>query len=172
MLDLDTEKQIIDCYVNDGLSVASLAAQFGVGYGRITHCLRKHLGELKQRPYIPNADRGLKSLYSSYTQNATARNYPFELSLEQFKEITQQNCHYCGVEPYQHVWDFTYNGIDRIDNAHGYTLDNVRPCCGICNYAKGKSTEQEFFAWIDRLVTYRMSLQVVWCAQGRKCVAA
>jgi hypothetical protein len=28
------------------------------------------------------------------------------------------------------------NGIDRYDNKKGYILENIRPCCGECNYMK------------------------------------
>lgn len=51
--------------------------------------------------------------------------------------------------------DYVYNGIDRVDNTKGYTIDNVVPCCGICNMAKGKLNQQEFQNWIKRVYKYR-----------------
>jgi len=39
-----------------------------------------------------------------------------------------------------------YNGIDRVDPKRGYTSDNVVPCCRHCNWVKGASTLDEFYA--------------------------
>lgn len=44
-----------------------------------------------------------------------------------------------------------YNGIDRIDNQKGYSLDNVVACCRICNNAKSDMTVHEFHSWIMRI---------------------
>ena len=46
------------------------------------------------------------------------------------------------------------NGIDRFDNTIGYELHNCVPCCGFCNFAKGKHTYQEFKNWIKDLVSF------------------
>ena len=50
--------------------------------------------------------------------------------------------------------DFTYNGIDRVDNALGYTTGNVVPCCKQCNHAKSDMPYADFMAWIARLTEY------------------
>ena len=44
-----------------------------------------------------------------------------------------------------------YSGIDRIDNAAGYTEGNVVACCRICNRAKETLSVQEFAEWASRL---------------------
>jgi hypothetical protein len=44
----------------------------------------------------------------------------------------QKPCHYCGAELPLHIV-----GLDRVDNARGYTRDNIVPCCALCNDAKG-----------------------------------
>ena len=46
---------------------------------------------------------------------------------------------------------YIYNGIDRIDNNKGYTIDNIVPCCHICNQAKSSFTLQEFQDWIEKV---------------------
>lgn len=43
-----------------------------------------------------------------------------------------QPCYYCG-----HPLNETGIGLDRLDSDRGYVLDNVVPCCGTCNMAKG-----------------------------------
>jgi hypothetical protein len=52
---------------------------------------------------------------------------------------------------------YTHNGIDRRDNAKGYTIDNCLPCCENCNYIKRDIPYEDFMAWLDRIVRYRGS---------------
>jgi len=93
------------------------------------------------------------------------------LTFEQFLELSQQNCFYCGKEPSnttnyysyksannryskerQLLGNFTYNGLDRIDSNKLHNLDNVVPCCLPCNKAKLDRNINDFIKWID--VTY------------------
>ena len=89
-----------------------------------------------------------------------------DLSFEQFLELSQQNCFYCGCYPANghngytrshkkkyseaRIRDgyFQYNGLDRVDNTRGHDKDNVVPCCEPCNKAKLTRTQQAFFVWI------------------------
>lgn len=93
-----------------------------------------------------------RSKYHSYRNNAKNRNYSFEITFEQFYEITQQDCVYCGASPSNKHKDarytntFTYNGIDRRDNTVGYKIENCYPCCIRCNYAKSDMTHDEYIA--------------------------
>lgn len=103
----------------------------------------------------------MRSLLCSYKRNAKRRGFTYNLTEEQFKEITQQDCYYCGIEPKQ-ITDYNkrngqyvYNGIDRIDNTKGYVIDNVVPCCGMCNRIKGKLSSVEFLDWLDRVIGKR-----------------
>ncbi len=59
--------------------------------------------------------------------------------------------------------DFVYNGIDRLDNALGYTLDNCVPCCKRCNQAKNNMGLKEFRAWLVR--AYKHTIET----GGNKC---
>src|SRR5260221_440604 len=152
----DQEDQIIDCYVNKELSINAISKQFDMPPGSINRLLKNRSGKLRQPTYTPNPERGARDLYKNYRNGAIARGYSLDITFEYFKCITQQDCFYCGIEPKQSIWDYIYNGIDRIDNALGYTPDNSRPCCRTCNVAKRNLTEQEFYAWIDRLVAYRL----------------
>jgi hypothetical protein len=47
--------------------------------------------------------------------------------------------------------NYIYNGIDRIDNSKGHTIDNIVPCCKYCNFAKSNLNIKEFYEWIDRV---------------------
>ena len=37
------------------------------------------------------------------------------------------------------------NGVDRVDNTKGYSVDNSVPCCKFCNTAKHTMSEGDFF---------------------------
>jgi len=111
---------------------------------------------------LPIGIAAMNSLIASYKYEAKKRGYDWNLTKKQFKKITQQNCYYCGIRPNQSCLsknpqcngDYIHNGIDRVDNTKGYTIDNVVPCCGICNMAKGKQTQEEFLNWIRRIYKY------------------
>lgn len=117
---------------------------------------------------LPGNKAAFNRVFKAY-QGACAkdRGHRWELTEEQFKQITGQPCHYCGVEPntvevprrkkaevlLEHC--FIYNGIDRVDNSGDYSPDNVVPCCSVCNGAKKAMTYNEFIAWLDRIVEFR-----------------
>lgn len=118
----------------------------------------------------PKGYSGLLELFRSYKINcAKRRNRGFNLSSEEFREITSSPCHYCGVLPYKLVrgntpsackhlndWgNYVYNGIDEKVYDGGYTLDNSLPCCEICNLAKRQLSYEEFIMWINRIITFR-----------------
>ena len=89
----------------------------------------------------------INKLFKNYQNSAKIRKHVFNLTFEEFKKLTSSDCYYCNRKPAQikksDYFNYTYNGLDRIDNAKGYVLDNVVPCCKHCNYAKkGMSTEK------------------------------
>lgn len=88
----------------------------------------------------------LNLLFLRYKRKAKNRNYNFTLTKENFEKLTSSNCFYCGKNP-ENVCkqafsngDYIYNGIDRVDNSKGYTIDNCVPCCFKCNSWKGAIT--------------------------------
>jgi hypothetical protein len=99
-------------------------------------------------------------VYDKYKQNARRRGISFNLSMEEFLEITQKNCFYCGCPPSNHenkpqnYGDYVYSGIDRVDNNKPYIKDNVVPCCGDCNHAKFKQTKEQFFSWVEKVYNH------------------
>ena len=103
---------------------------------------------------------GLNYLYNAYRRGAIQRGLSFLLTKQEFNDIITLNCHYCGRKPSQVLFkkgmqqEFIYNGIDRFDNTIGYEVNNVVPCCGFCNFAKGKHTYEEFKNWIKDLIQF------------------
>lgn len=101
----------------------------------------------------------LSQCYNQYKQNARRRGLSFELTTEQFLDITQKDCFYCGTKP-SNIYKptrqtersgsipYTYSGIDRVNNSLGYTLGNTVPCCSRCNWSKKDMTQDEFYDWV------------------------
>ena len=93
----------------------------------------------------------------SYQIHATERGLVWRLSDEEFNTITALNCRYCDAEPQNTsstkdtFGGFVYSGIDRIDSTEGYTVDNVVPCCKVCNWMKSNMTKTEFLNHIQRV---------------------
>jgi hypothetical protein len=54
-------------------------------------------------------------------------------------------------------WDFynakivNTNGIDRVINTVGYTVNNCVPCCFVCNKAKSDRDLDEWNSWLNRI---------------------
>lgn len=109
-------------------------------------------------PRLPVGEAARKRVLRSYRESAQRRGLPWALSERLFDRLTGANCAYCGSPPSRARYAgsnsgvFVYNGIDRIDNARGYSADNVVACCTICNNAKMDMSVGEFKAWIARLV--------------------
>lgn len=106
------------------------------------------------------------AFYRSYKGNAHNRNNMlFDLSLEQAVNMGMQNCTYCGSEPSRLIkvharlktpqGSLRLNGIDRVDNSLGYTVDNCVSCCTICNQAKHTLSKEEWISWLNRIVNFR-----------------
>ena len=71
----------------------------------------------------------------------------FDLSMADFMSFWQKPCFYCGVA-------IETIGLDRIDNSRGYEIDNVVPCCPICNYGKLNRTFDEFIEYCQRMANH------------------
>lgn len=96
----------------------------------------------------------LNILYNNYKRGAIKRGFDFELNINEFEKIIHSNCYYCGIEPKQILnkkgmrEQLIYNGIDRINNDFGYTINNSVPCCKFCNFAKKGFNINEFKEWL------------------------
>lgn len=115
-------------------------------------CLRTAL--LKQRAKSSEAVIS-RAVYNYYKRNASNRNLYWYLSFDEVKHLILQPCFYCGIEEFtvtkSRGHTLKHNGIDRMDNLHGYTPENCVPCCRTCNFAKNNLALDEFMAWIQRI---------------------
>ena len=152
------------CRCDCGNEKVILAPSLVDGTTRSCGCLRKEM--LKDfngragKNALAEGESAFNQLFYAYNKSARERGHYFGLTKEVFRELTQQDCFYCGSPPTVKFHaakgtrgDFIGNGIDRVDNTQGYTPENVRACCKQCNIAKGVLTEADFFAWIKRVAS-------------------
>lgn len=102
-------------------------------------------------------------VYKRYIKGAKKRNLDFSLTFEEFIVIIQKECYYCNdiktsvQKSKNNNGDFSYTGIDRVDNQKGYTIENCAPCCRPCNYMKHKMSLNEFLDKIKTIYKRRIN---------------
>ena len=106
------------------------------------------------------------SLFCQYRHKAKARGLSWNLTFEQFLVLTSSPCHYTGWEPSQvfsqskrhepYIW----NGIDRVVNEKGYTLENCVPCNGDVNKAKLRMSKEKFLNMCSSVVKTQEKTQI------------
>lgn len=141
--------------------------------------IKRHEFKTERRQKDPSTRRyklmpgeeGFNMLVGNYKRNAKRSGREFSLTKEQFKNLVESNCTYCGIEPRQSMFSrnhmtefsrertrFTYNGIDRKNSTLGYSLENSVPCCKQCNAAKTDMPYEEFMNFISRLTAFQRGL--------------
>lgn len=119
-------------------------------------------GHLRGGNVLPDHRAAITLRMSQYKSNAIKMGRVFSLTREQFQKLITGNCVYCGSRPSSIVRargkyqkDFYYNGIDRIDNDVGYTLENSASCCSTCNLMKRGWSVDAFLEHIRKIASYR-----------------
>lgn len=113
---------------------------------------------IKTRTRRGYGEASFRNLYQKYGCGAKSRNIKFDLSEDDFRKFTKQNCFYCNKTPSQigRYKDcnggYIYNGIDRVNNDLGYTMENSVTCCKYCNYMKRELTVEQFFNHIENIL--------------------
>lgn len=110
-------------------------------------------------------EAAFNELLGRYKKQASSRGHSFELTIKEFRDLTESLCFYCGSPPSNKITNngvdnyYVYTGVDRKDNTKGYTIDNVLPCCTVCNRAKNNMPYNSFTAWIDNLIKFNLETQ-------------
>ena len=91
----------------------------------------------------------INNLISIYKSNARKRDVPFDLTYIQFETLVDSECYFCGDTGGNTLRkrgynDYSYTGIDRVDNSVGYLPSNCVSCCSWCNRAKNNGTLSNF----------------------------
>jgi hypothetical protein len=90
--------------------------------------------------------------YHEYMKRATKKGLDFDLSEDKFREILSNPCYLCNKE----CNSTHFNGIDRIDNNKGYIEDNIKSCCGGCNYMKRDYSLEDIFDKFLKIYNYNI----------------
>lgn len=145
------------CDCDCGGTLTTRASSLKVGYTKSCGCLsvdtRHESGKFVP---LPDGIGAMRHVYRNYRYSAKKRGIEFYITYEEATTLFKKRCHYCGNRPSQKVpkdyqGNHVYNGIDRVDNAGPYSIENCVPCCGMCNRAKGKYTVEQFMEWVDRV---------------------
>lgn len=121
-------------------------------------CTRAELG--KQKRDLASIEN---TLFRAYKRGAKDRKYEFSLTNYEFKSLIYSNCIYCGDKPSYKKYFYSYttgkdieyyietNGIDRVDNTKGYTVDNSVTCCKTCNRMKSNISKTLFLDKVRKI---------------------
>jgi hypothetical protein len=150
------------CKCDCGNIVFVSAKKLKSGNTQSCGCLnRERASEMNRLPY---GEAAFNKIEKNYKAHAIKLKVVYELTREQLRENVTKFCHYCGNEPSNvskrktSYGLFVYNGLDRIDNNKGYTLDNIVTCCKKCNKWKGKMTQNEFLEHAERIHNYNYKI--------------
>jgi hypothetical protein len=99
----------------------------------------------KYRGILDKNGKTINGLIWQYKKGASKRRYIWNLTDDYVAKLTLSDCYYCGIEPNP------YNGIDRVNNSKGYTIDNCVSCCKICNFSKRAMSKEDFLDLIKKI---------------------
>jgi hypothetical protein len=160
---------ILKCICNCGVIVETAWQGLRTGGTKSCGCLKKEMGKVRLTGQTwsrkEKGEGGFQTFLRYLKNGAKTRALAYELTDEQVKEISIQNCYYCDTFPNiktttskDHMTEegikhseYIHNGIDRLDNGKGYILNNCVACCTTCNIMKMTLGEQEFYKHIERI---------------------
>lgn len=148
-------KCICDCGNETLVEKAKVKCGETSSCGCVQREMRKGFGKRVSKEL---GEAAFNETYGQYKKGARARGYAFDLTKEQFREISTRPCIYCGEALTQEKvkrdanGTFKYTGIDRYDNTKGYTLDNAVPCCCKCNRIKTDMSIEEMEHRLTKIV--------------------
>ena len=125
--------------------------------GHTTKRACKQCGSDKQAEIIFGKfpDAANNGIYRRYIKSAKARKISFDLDYDFFVQMISRKCFYCKRFPFKVSKEskrgIKYNGIDRLDRKLGYVMDNVKPCCEICNPMKNTLSYNEFIDQVRKI---------------------
>jgi len=119
---------------------------FNIETNKCNICYNKN----KQLNNLRNPRDKIKAKMYDYKKSAKHRNIEFELSDNEFMNMIQTSCYYCG-----NIDNEGCLGIDRIDSSKCYNKDNCVPCCSTCNIMKLNYTKKSFLDKCLSIIEYK-----------------
>lgn len=156
----NSKAAIYECTCKCGNTFLSRARDIKRGKTKSCGCVHKERARLLGLSNKKGkGDSGANVLYSRYKRRSLVRGMEFNLKFDEFKNIITQNCYYCNSEPRELSLSYVtsehgkidFNGVDRLDNNVGYTIENSVPCCSKCNYAKHTNNVTDFIEHIKAI---------------------
>ena len=102
-------------------------------------------------------DVARRHLWKKYLESAKQRGIEMAITFEYATKLFQMDCHYCDDSPktiHQRpgmTTGYVHNGIDRLHNHMGYTIENCVPCCRSCNFIKRNTAIDVWMAFLQRV---------------------
>lgn len=146
--------------------------RLSIGKTKSCGCLKRQISRQtikkaidKRRKYSPDITSA-RRIWQNYCYMDKKTIKTALLNFQDFYQISQKNCYYCGNVPSNNFnlfkfyknsensiknGNFIYNGLDRIDNNKLHTKDNCVSCCIICNRAKNNKSIQDFYKYIQNI---------------------
>lgn len=174
-----TKAQIWKCLCDCGKTINLTNRQLTNHGWKSCGCLKsENQRKIGSRRALETPIRALQNTaYRMLCKNAKVRKIKVTLTFNKFLNLVLQNCIYCNSSPRNHIkpckkntnpvytdLKFWYNGLDRVNNAKGYTATNCVPCCILCNRAKSDMALEEFKNWIRQ--AYRFQNQTLAAYTG------
>lgn len=147
-----------NCICDCGKEKEVAAGDLTEGNTKSCGCL--NIERVKETHSKPRGESAKYGAYGRY-KDEKRRNCKFNLSFDEAVFIFEQNCYYCNKSP-SNVFkskhdngDYSYSGIDRVDNSKDYEVENVVPCCKECNFIKGQLSYTEFIQMVKDIYEYQ-----------------
>lgn len=142
---------VCKCGKNKCTRVSRLLNKTSTSCGCKPKSKRKHKFSLEEAAH--------KEIYRSIKNGAKDRGYGFSLTEKQVEDLVKRPCHYCNSQPsnvkkIKNRGELKYNGIDRSENAIGYTVENCVPCCTTCNTIKLDLSTSNFIEHINKILAF------------------
>ena len=116
---------------------------------------KNNLDPRQSKDYQDAWQRTPAGRWSALKRAARCKGIGFNITREQHSNLILQPCFYCGggLNPTGHA-------LDRKDNDKGYLLENVVPCCYICNQIKTHILTHEEMVYVSKcLKEFRRGIQ-------------
>lgn len=158
-------RKFYSCQCDCGGNKVVQASLLRFGNTKSCGCLAK---EPRLWVTLPNQGGVVNHIILQYKRHAKDREIEWRLDRDDVDRLVREPCHYCGIiggnlKKTKNCKDgFRHNGIDRIDSSRSYEADNVVPCCGSCNRAKGAMTRDEFVTLARRIATHQDAMADQW----------
>jgi hypothetical protein len=102
--------------------------------------------ERVERDYDKERKANIAKHYDEYVRSSIKRNLQMTIDVDDFDKLVNSHCYYCNTYDESKVI-----GLDRVDSSKHYTLENVVPCCAVCNMMKGNLTKEDFLNRISQI---------------------